>query len=119
MNNKQKIKKMFSFTEKERKKLKENFYCDKGQVCEYKDFKKGKFNYSILVVNTDVETNNYIVYLLIIYKQMSIPYLLLKSYNSNSKVKKYFNELCNFVENNNDDIIIEKCYNDKFINGCS
>lgn len=36
--------------------------------------------------------------------------MLVKSFKTERGTEKYFKELCTFVENNNNDDIIDKCY---------
>lgn len=109
-----KIRKIYNYTYKQKKQHPNNYYFDDGKVCKVRDFEKDNVKYSIMKVNTDIKTKNYLVYLLIISKNKSIPQLLVKNFKSEHGTVKYFNELCSLVESNNNKDIIDKCYNNIF-----
>lgn len=108
-----KLKKLYKITNMQKKQKPEKFYFDDGKVCNSKDFNKEDFKYSVLLVNTNRNTDNYLVYLLAIYSNKSTPQLLLKEFSNKKGTKKYFNDLCDFVENNNNRVIINRCYKEK------
>lgn len=108
MNNR--IKKLYKYTNKQKKKNPDMYYFDDGSVCESKDYEKDGMKYSVIKVNTDLNTSNYLVYLLVIAKNKSIPQMLLKSFKTDRGTEKYFNELCSLIEKNSNQDIIEKCY---------
>ena len=108
-----KINKLYRITQKERRKLKENFYFDNGKVCQTKEYFKNNFRFTIMQVRKDLRKNEYAVYLKINYKHKSIPYLLNEEFKNNSKTKKYYDELCDYVNNNSIIDIINKCYIEK------
>ena len=56
------------------------------------------------------------MYLLVIAGNKIIPQMLLKKFTNNKDTTKYFNELCNLVEQNTNQDIINKCYKNKFPN---
>lgn len=114
-----KIKKLYKLTESQKKENPEQFYFDNGQVCNNKDYEKDNIKYSVMKVNTDVDTSNHLVYLLIVLKNKSIPQMLVKSFKTERGTEKYFKELCTFVENNNNDDIIDKCYTNIYDNTSS
>lgn len=111
-----KIRKLYRTTNHQKKRKPEEFYFDEGKVCNSKDYKKDNIKYSVQLVNTDRNTDNYIVSLLAIINHKSIPQLLKKEFSSKRGTSKYFNEICELVENNTNQDIINKCYEDKFLN---
>lgn len=111
-----KIRKLYRTTNHQKKRKPEEFYFDEGKVCNSKDYKKDNIKYSVQLVNTDRNTDNYIVCLLAIINHKPIPQLLKKEFNSKKGTNKYFNEICDLVENNTNQDIINKCYEDKFLN---
>lgn len=111
-----KLKKLYKITNKEKKNMPEKFYFDEGKVCNSKDYKKDDIKYSVQLINTDRNTNNYVVCLLAIFKHKSIPQLLSKQFKSKYGTEKYFNSLCCLVENNTNQEIIDECYTQKLKN---
>lgn len=111
-----KIRKLYRTTNHQKKRKTEDFYFDEGKVCNSKDYKKDNIKYSVQLVNTDRNTDNYIVSLLAIINHKPIPQLLKKEFSSKRGTSKYFNEICELVENNTNQDIINKCYEDKFLN---
>ena len=111
-----KIRKLYRTTNHQKKRKPEDFYFDEGKVCNSKDYKKDNIKYSVQLVNTDRNTDNYIVSLLAIINHKPIPQLLKKEFSSKRGTSKYFNEICELVENNTNQDIINKCYEDKFLN---
>lgn len=113
---KRKIRKLYKFISRQKQKSPESFYFDDGVVCNMKDYKKDNIKYSVQLVNTDRNTDNYIVCLLAIINHKPIPQLLKKEFRSKTGTNQYFNEICELVENNTNKEIINKCYNEKFSN---
>lgn len=111
-----KIRKLYRTINHQKKRKPEEFYFDNGKVCNSKDYNKDNIKYSVQLVNTDRNTDNYIVCLLAIINHKPIPQLLKKEFNSKRGTNKYFNEICALVENNTNQEIIDKCYEDKFLN---
>ena len=91
-SNIKKINKLYRITQKERRKLKDNFYFDNGKVYQTKEYFKNNFRFTIMQVRKDLRKNEYLVYLKINYKHKSIPYLLNEEFKNNSKTKKYYDE---------------------------
>ncbi len=112
MNNK--LKKLYKYTNKQIKKNPNMYYFDDGTVCQNQDYEKDNVKYSVMKVNTDINTNNYLVYLLIISGKKSIPQMLVRSFKTDRGTTTYFNKLCSLVEKNTNQDIISKCY-DKLI----
>lgn len=109
-----KLRKLYKKINNEKKQNPEMFYFDDGKVCETKDYTKSNIKYSVMKVNTDINTNNYLVYLLVIVGNKTIPQMLSKEFNSNKGTTQYFKELCQLVEQNTNQDIINECYKNKF-----
>ena len=106
--------KMYRVVSKDKILHPDKYYFDDGRVCKIIDYKKDKIKYSVMLVNTDKRTTNYLVYILGIKNSNSIPHLLMKEFNSKKGTLKYFNELCNLIENNTNNYIINECYENIF-----
>ena len=65
-------------------------------------------------VQPNVNYNELLVYILIVYKNKPIPQMLLKKFKTNNAANKYFDKLSNLVEKNTSEDIINICYCDKF-----
>lgn len=111
-----KINKLYKMTNKQKKKNPEKFYFDDGKVCENKDYKKEDIKYSVMLVNKDRNTNEHIIYLLVTKDHKSIPQLLKREFTSKKGTAKYFDYLCDLIENNTNKDIINKCYEEKMGN---
>lgn len=110
-NTNKKLREMYKKVNSNRKVNPTLYLFDDGKVCEHKDFNKEGIKYSVMKVNTNVNTNNFLVYLLVIANNRSIPQLLKKDFKSKKGTEKYFNDLCELVEKNPNREIILKCYN--------
>ena len=108
MNNK--IRKLYKYTNKQKKKNPNMYYFTDGVVCDAKDYEKDGMKYSVIKVNTNLNTNNYLVYLLVIANNKSIPQMLVRNFKTNRGTSKYFDELCSLIEKNTNQDIITKCY---------
>jgi len=108
MNNK--IRKLYKYTNKQKKKNPNKFYFDDGRVCDNQDYEKDNMKYSVMKVNTDINTTNYLVYLLVIAGNKPIPQMLVREFKTDRGTKKYFNDLCSLVEKNTNQDIIDECY---------
>lgn len=111
-----KLNKLYRIINKEKKKSPDKYYFDEGKVCNSKDYKKDDIKYSVQLINTDRNTNNYVVCLLAIFKHKPVPQLLSKQFKSKYGTEKYFNSLCSLVENNTNQEIIDTCYTQKLEN---
>lgn len=111
-----KLRKLYRETSKQKKLHPEKFYFDDGRVCVSKDYTKSNIKYSVMKVNTDIEKNDYLVYILVISNHKPIPQMLLKKFSSNRGTTRYFNELCELIEKNTNQDIIDKCYEERFNN---
>ena len=109
-----KIKKLYYEFKKQLYRNENNFYFDNGNVCSNYDLVKNEIKYSVMLVNTDISTNNYIVYLLMIINNKSIPQLLIKNFKGKKGSQKYYEELCEFINDNSNYDIVNRCYKQKF-----
>lgn len=110
------MKKLYKITKKEKKQDSNKFYFDNGKVCNSKDYKKDEIKYCVQIINTDRNTNNHIDCLLAIFNHKPIPQLLKKEFKSKNGTQKYFNSLCDLIQNNTNQEIIDKCYSEKVVN---
>ena len=101
---------------KEKKQNPDYFYFDNGKVCNSKDYQKDDIKYCVQLINIDRNTSKHIVSLLVIFKHKSIPQLLRKEFKSKYGTEKYFNSLCELIENSTNQQIIEKCFDKKMSN---
>lgn len=107
-----KVKKLQNYMKFEKLKKGDSFYYDNGEVCNNYDLTKGNIKYSVIQLKKDVAKKHYATYLLMIYKNKPIPYLLRKDFSNKNNSSKYFNVLCAFIDNNSNSIIINKCFSD-------
>lgn len=107
-----KIKKMHNYIKFEKIKKGNSFYYDNGEVCNNYDLTKGNIKYSVIQLKKDITKKHYATYLLMIYKDKPIPYLLWKDFSNKNNSSKYFNVLCAFIDNNSNSIIINKCFSE-------
>ena len=110
------LKKLYKITKKEKKQDPNKFYFDNGKVCNSKDYKKDEIKYCVQIINTDRNINNHIVCLLAIFNHKPIPQLLKREFKSKNGTQKYFNSLCDLIQNNTNQEIIDKCYSEKVVN---
>jgi len=109
-----KLRRLFKLTNKAKKNTPEEFYFDNGQVEKYENFDKDKLKYSVIKLKTNVDEDNYLVFLQVIDGKKSITQMLVKKFKSNRGTEKYYKELCDMVEKNTNQDIIDTCYKDKF-----
>lgn len=105
-----KLAKIYKNSIKAKKLHPEIYYFDNGQVNNTKEYYKDGIKYSIILLNEDVNTNKYIVSLLITFNNKSIPMQLKKNFNTKRGTNKYFKELCDYVSSNTNQDIVDKCY---------
>lgn len=109
-----KLKKLYKLISKEKRKHPELFYFDDGSVVNIKDVKKDNISYSIMKVQPNLNRNEFLVYILIIYKDKSLPQMLLNKFKSNNNANKYFDKLSEVIEKNTNEDIINACYYDRY-----
>lgn len=113
-NSTKKLRKLNNLIKQKKKKNPLVFYFEKGRVIKRQEYKKGELRFTVMKVNKDRFTSEYLVYLLIQSKNKSIPQMLSKKFSSVRGTKKYFEELCNLVENHSNKEIINLCYKEYY-----
>lgn len=89
---------------------KEEYCFDNGQVEETLDINKENFKYTIIKLNTDIETKDYLVFIIIHNSNKVCTHQLIKAFNKKTETNKYYKYLCTYVTDNSNDDIIKKCY---------
>lgn len=102
---------MHRFYNLDKKNNPNTYFFDKGIICNRKDFDKKGIKVSVMEVDPNGKENLFLVYLLLIIGNKSIPQQLKKTFNNNIDSELYFKELCEFVELSLNREIILKCYN--------
>ena len=92
--------------------LHNEMYCfDDGQVEKIVDIRKDNVKYSVIKLNTTLGTKDYLVFAIIMTNDKQATHQLLKSFNNNkTQTNQYFKTLCSYIENNSNDDIINKCF---------
>lgn len=91
--------------------LHNEMYCfDDGQVEKIVDINKENVKYSVIKLNTTLGTKDYLVFAIIMTNDKQATHQLLKSFNNKTKTNQYFKTLCSYIENNSNDDIINKCF---------
>lgn len=88
----------------------DKYYFDNGQVEEIVDIVKENVKYSIIKVNTDINTKDYLVFVIIQTNDKSATHQLLQEFDGITKTNKYFRTLKTYITNNSNDDIINRCY---------
>ena len=88
------------------------YYFDNGQVEKMVDINEENVKYTVIKVNTDTSTKDYLVFAIIHTNDKSTTHQLLKSFNTKTKTNEYFKSLCTYIKNTSNDDIINKCYED-------
>lgn len=88
----------------------DKYNFDNGQVEEILDIVKENVKYSIMKVNTDIDTNEYLVFVIIQTNDKSATHQLLQEFNCINKTNEYFKTLENYITNTSNSDIIDKCY---------
>lgn len=102
-----KINKLYKQNKNRRKNYESPNDFDKFKICNSFDLSIDNIKYSVKTINTD---DKYFVYLLMIYNNKAIPYLLLQSFNEVDKVEDYYENLCNLLKQNTNKEIVDKCF---------
>ena len=90
----------------------EKYYFDNGKVEETIDITKDNIEYSIMKVNTDRMSDEYLVYVLIKTPDNYVTHQLLEQCIGITKTDKCFNKLKRYIEKNTNEDIINRCYQD-------
>lgn len=89
---------------------KEEYYFNDGQVEEIEDIKKDGIRYSVIKLNTDTNTNNYLVYFNILNNNKMICQQNKKEFDSRNKANTYYIELINYINNTSTEEIVNHCF---------
>lgn len=86
-------------------------YCfDNGQVEKMIDIRKDNVKYTVIKLNTDTNTKDYLVFMIIHTNDKTVTHQLKKSFNRKMDTNEYFKYLCNYIQNNSNTEIIDRCY---------
>ena len=88
------------------------YFFDNGQVEEIEDIIKGDIKYSIIKLNKDIKTSDYLVYVLIIVNKKTATHQLLQEISGKTKSTEYFRSLKRYIKNTTNDEIIDRCFNE-------
>lgn len=88
----------------------DKYYFDNGQVKEIVDIVKDNVKYSIMKVNTDINTKDYLVFVIIHTNDKSATHQLLQEFVGITKTNEYFKTLKTYITNNSNNDIINRCY---------
>lgn len=88
----------------------DKYNFDNGQVEEIIDIVKENIKYSIIKVNTDIDTNDYLVFVIIKTNDKSATHQLLQEFDCVHKTNEYFRTLESYITNTSNNDIINRCY---------
>lgn len=112
-----KLNELYQLDRLMKQRLGDDYYSKSSHsIIETENFFKDEIEYQVSFMNMDDDRNNYFVYLLLFYNNKSISHLLLKQYSDINEARNYFNKLYDFVIGSSNKKIIDKCYNEHFIN---
>lgn len=107
---KKQLNKIFRFTKLDKLLHKNNYYNDLGKTEKILDIYKDNITYTLIKNNENVNTNDYIVFLIIKLENKTATKQLTEKFNNKKDAEKYFNFLCEFINNNSNENIIKECY---------
>lgn len=107
---KRKLNKICRFIKLDKVFHSEDYYDDNGRTKKFLDLHKDNITYTIIKNNTDINTTNYIVFMIIKFKNKIITRQLDNYFDSEEKAEEYFNYLCDYINNNSNENIINNCY---------
>ncbi len=90
----------------------EQYYFDNGQVEEMVDIRKENMKYTVIKLNTDIENEHYLVFMIIHANDRAVTHQLKKSFHHAITTNDYFKSLCTYIENNSNSEIIDRCYHE-------
>lgn len=70
--------------------------------------------YSVMKLSSKRIKNYYVCYVLVVHENKFVPYLLMKHFDSESDADFYFDYLCNYIQNETNEAIFNKCYLENF-----
>lgn len=88
----------------------EEYNFDNGQVEDMLDINKENFKYTIIKLNKDIETKDYLVFMIIHNNGKVCTHQLIKTFNKKTETNKYYKYLCTYINDNTNNDIIKKCY---------
>lgn len=88
----------------------DQYSFDNGQVEKMIDIRKDNVKYTIIKLNTDIETKDYLVFMIIHTNDKSVTHQLKRAFNRKMDTNAYFKTLCTYIENNSNSEIIDRCY---------
>lgn len=86
------------------------YFFDNGQVEEIEDIIKDNIKYSVIKLNKDIKTSDYLVYVLIIANKKTATHQLLQEFSGKTKSTEYFRSLKRYIKNNTNEQIIDRCF---------
>lgn len=112
-----KINELYQLNNLLKKRMGDDFYSKaEHTIIGAERIIKDGIEYQVSFINMDDDRRNYFVYLLMFYNNKAITYLLLKQFTNINEARLYFNELYEYVIKSSNKKIIDRCYNEKFIN---
>ena len=112
-----KINELYQLNNLLKKRMGDDFYSKaEHTIIEAERIIKDGIEYQVSFINMDDDRRNYFVYLLMFYNNKAITYLLLKQFTDINEARLYFNELYEYAIKSSNKKIIDRCYNEKFIN---
>ena len=92
---------------------KETYDFDNGQVIDEMDIIKNYMKCRVIKLNTDITNNkSYMVFTILFSNNKHITHQMLETFSTKTKANEYFKKLCQYLKNNSDEEIINRCYND-------
>lgn len=91
---------------------KDKYYFDNGQTTSIADINKENVSYTIIKLNTDIDTEDYLVFSIIKTNNRAVTHQLLKIFNNERDAEKYYKELKSYIRSHSNEEIINKCYED-------
>ena len=88
------------------------YVFDNGQVEDIVDIVKDDIKYSIIKLNTDTETTNYLVFVNIRTNEKTALHQLIQEFSGKTKSTEYFRTLKKYIKNNTNEEIIDRCFNE-------
>ena len=88
------------------------YVFDNGQVEDIVDIVKDDIKYSVIKLNTDTETTNYLVFVNIRTNEKTALHQLIQEFSGKTKSTEYFRTLKKYIKNNTNEEIIDRCFNE-------
>ena len=91
---------------------KDLYYYDNGQVEDITDIRKDNHKYTIIKLNTEVGTKNYLVFVNIKINGKFTTHQLLETCSGKVNANKSYKNLVKYINNSSNEDILNKCYED-------